>query len=114
MTNHQAELLSSKFLAAFERRSLEARDFNDKLSTASPSTQLRLGWLYLSVVNRTGKQGRVTLEKKWRSGGGRRQASMVWSLNEVMVGFWAGGIYKVSLECTCQLSDIRSLAMLLL
>jgi ATP-binding cassette subfamily C (CFTR/MRP) protein 1 len=90
-----AELLSSNFLAAFERRCLEAEEFNARLPTATPGRRLRLRWLYLSIMHRTGQQGRLTLEKEWRSGGGRRQASMVWSLNEVMAGFWAGGVYKV-------------------
>lgn len=34
-----------------------------------------------------------TLENEWRSRSGRRIASIPWALNDIVSGFWAGGMY---------------------
>jgi hypothetical protein len=35
------------------------------------------------------------MESEWRARSGRRKASVAWTLNEIMEGFWIGGLFKV-------------------
>jgi hypothetical protein len=112
-----AELLSNKFIEAFERRQAQAAEYNacldDPTNPLRPPRRKRLAWKVRSLCSRMppyitdfappGKDGgnltrqqRIqAMEAEWRARSGRKKASVIWALNDVMEGFWAGGLFKV-------------------
>ncbi|WVQ63051.1 uncharacterized protein L199_001202 [Kwoniella botswanensis] len=120
VTDHTALPLSTRFLEALELRQTAAQEWNERLSTIDPSMYLRAIWFLKAVstislpgdlskfgsVN-TFKLRRAAIECEWRCRSGRRHGSVAWALNDVMTGFWIGGIFKVA-------SDVSQLMIPLL
>jgi hypothetical protein len=117
-TLHPAEFLSNKFIEAFERRQRKAAEYNASLDDATnpvrPPRRKRIAWTIRSLrtnslpahvadfvpAENTGstltrKQRVQAMEREWRARSGRRKASVAWTLNEIMEGFWIGGLFKV-------------------
>jgi ATP-binding cassette subfamily C (CFTR/MRP) protein 1 len=115
--SREAGPLGEKFMQAYAKREIVAKEYNAKLADpvqhVRPSRYQRLKW-HAELVRRPRRHGdtalpaskRATshltraerlriLEEEWRQGSGRRQASIVMSLNETLTGFWAGGLFKV-------------------
>ncbi|KAJ9121762.1 hypothetical protein QFC22_002384 [Naganishia vaughanmartiniae] len=117
--SREASLLGNRFAAAYRKREIFAKEYNarliDPMKPLPPSRYRKLKWrLQLAIHPRryrasglpTNKMsaGSVTptrgrnlqaLEEEWRSGSGKRKASITMALNDTMSGFWAGGLYKV-------------------
>ncbi|WVQ94366.1 hypothetical protein IAU59_001445 [Kwoniella sp. CBS 9459] len=104
-----AEHLSERFLESLEARQKAAEEWNRQLPSRSPGAVQRLKWSAKAMTRRKlpgsysayGKDGsyverRKTLEQEWRRRSGRKRGSVAWALNDVMTGFWAGGLYKVA------------------
>ncbi len=111
--SREAEYLSNKFSAAFEKRRLAAAEYNARLDSPTkplqPNRRKRLAWKFRAMrsslpagVSDYAPSGRLTrrqritaMEAEWRAVSGRKKASVIWALNDVMEGFWAGGLFKV-------------------
>ncbi|WWC98841.1 hypothetical protein V866_005734 [Kwoniella sp. B9012] len=120
VTDHTALPLSARFLEALELRQTAAQEWNEQLSTIDPKMYLKAIW-YLKAVStislpndlfkfgsvNTLKLRRAALECEWRCRSGRRHGSVAWALNDVMMGFWIGGVFKVA-------SDVSQLMIPLL
>lgn len=118
--SREADHLSTKFVAAFEKRQLDASEYNSRLDDLQnplrPPRRKRIIWEFRAMrstlpPNATtyAPSGRLTrrqrvkaMEAEWRAVSGRKKASIVWALNDIMEGFWAGGLFKV-LGDTCTL-----------
>nr|XP_018264326.1 uncharacterized protein I303_02491 [Kwoniella dejecticola CBS 10117]OBR86484.1 hypothetical protein I303_02491 [Kwoniella dejecticola CBS 10117] len=107
--SREAAPLSTRFLEALRTRQVEAQKWNDRLDSAVPSARLRARWRVKAMSRRGLPQdlasfGPVdsyehryrTLESEWRQRSGRKRGSVTWALNDVMEGFWAGGLFKVA------------------
>ncbi|KAJ3722534.1 ABC protein [Lentinula raphanica] len=97
-----AARLSEELDKAWARRVEEANDWNTRLELGEidPGFIRRTYWRVKALTTR---KTRDSLEKKWRKVGGRREASLAWSLNEVFGHlFWIGGAFKVFGD-TCQM-----------
>ncbi len=111
-----AEHVSTRFSESFDRRVIEAEEFNRRLddpsAPAQPPRTKRIQWAWQALrplpqdvlafaapgssdQKSSFRQRRKTLEDEWRGRSGRRKASVVWALNDCMEGFWAGGLFKV-------------------
>ncbi|OCF34538.1 hypothetical protein I316_03579 [Kwoniella heveanensis BCC8398] len=106
--SREAEHLSERFLEALAKRQKAAEEWNKQLPSHPPSVIRKLKWSTKAMIKRKlpdnyssyGKDGsyaerRKTLEQEWRRRSGRKRASVAWALNDVMTGFWAGGLFKV-------------------
>lgn len=112
--SREAGPLGEKFMKAYAKREVAAKEYNAKLVDpvvpVPPSRYQRLKWQAelavhsrrhtlltrpLGTAHRTRAQELQALEEDWRQVSGRRQASIVMSLNDTLTGFWAGGIFKV-------------------
>nr|XP_019004389.1 uncharacterized protein I203_02506 [Kwoniella mangroviensis CBS 8507]OCF67850.1 hypothetical protein I203_02506 [Kwoniella mangroviensis CBS 8507] len=100
VTDHTALPLSARFLEALELRQTAAQEWNERLSTMNPSMYLKAIW-FLKALRR------AAIEYEWRCRSGRKHGSVAWALNDVMTGFWIGGIFKVA-------SDVSQLMIPLL
>nr|GAT42790.1 ABC protein [Mycena chlorophos] len=83
--------LTAQLNAAWAHRVDLAADWNRKLDSgeAKPSFWKRVAW---SLPGRDAK----ALEQRWRDKDGRREASLAWSLNDVLgTFFWRAGLFKV-------------------
>ncbi|KAJ7221015.1 ABC protein [Mycena haematopus] len=95
----EAGYLAEKLDAAWARRVNAANEWNAGLDNGriTPPMFLRLIWAVKAL--RSGvyyRNRRATLEKRWREVTGRREASLAWSLNDVLGHlFWIGGASKV-------------------
>jgi ATP-binding cassette subfamily C (CFTR/MRP) protein 1 len=104
--------LSDKFLAVYKARMNEATAYNSRLNdhTITPSAWNRFKWNAYSTCSsalpsdfanfaeggrHTRKQRYMAYENEWRQRSGRKQASIIWALNDVLTGFWGAGIFKV-------------------
>ncbi|KAJ3763217.1 ABC protein [Lentinula raphanica] len=97
-----AARLSEELDKAWAHRVEEANDWNTRLELGEidPGFIRRTYWRVKALTTR---KTRDSLEKKWRKVGGRREASLAWSLNEVFGHlFWIGGAFKVFGD-TCQM-----------
>ncbi|KAI0035574.1 ABC protein [Vararia minispora EC-137] len=104
--SREVETVSAKLEAAWEARVRKADEWNRALASgeARPGLFLQLRW-HVSALKRLGHYREVLCnsEENWRMVGGRKQASLIWALNEVFgFNFWLGGISKV-LSDTMQL-----------
>lgn len=97
--SHEAGFLSAKLDEAWARRVTQANDWNLRLEVGSvnPNIFLRLSWTFRAIAGgRDYRQRFESLEKHWRSIGGRKTPSLAWSLNDVFAKmFWVGGAFKV-------------------
>lgn len=113
----EAGPLADKFMQAYSKREIAAKEYNAKLvdpvEPVQPSRYQRLKWHTELIMHprrhnvsalpaakpgssqSTKAQMLQVLEEDWRQGSGRRKASIVMSLNETLTGFWAGGLFKV-------------------
>ncbi|KAK6906876.1 hypothetical protein I203_100863 [Kwoniella mangroviensis CBS 8507] len=120
VTDHTALPLSARFLEALELRQTAAQEWNERLSTMNPSMYLKAIWFLkaVSTISLPGdlsqfgsvdtfKLRRAAIEYEWRCRSGRKHGSVAWALNDVMTGFWIGGIFKVA-------SDVSQLMIPLL
>lgn len=90
--SREAAYLSKRFNESLERRQKAARAWNENLHKARPGWRKRLLWRIKAMRYGKDHAGRLAaLEAEWRSCSGRRRGSIAWALNDVMVGFWAGG-----------------------
>ncbi|KIK67839.1 hypothetical protein GYMLUDRAFT_216120 [Collybiopsis luxurians FD-317 M1] len=100
-----AARLSEQLDSAWARRVQEANEWNLKLELGeiTPRIPQRIYWSVKALVSGNYKEHRIALEKHWREVGGKREASLAWSLNEVFGHlFWIGGVIKVCGD-TCQM-----------
>jgi ATP-binding cassette subfamily C (CFTR/MRP) protein 1 len=89
--NEEAGFLTDALEAAWARRVAGAADWNARLDRG----EVHAGILRRTVWSLPGRD-RTELERKWREGEGRRQASLAWALNDVLGHmFWRGGMFKV-------------------
>jgi hypothetical protein len=99
--------LSERFLEALERRQKAAEEWNAQLGTAKLPLRKRLAWRARAIrtlperfsaygPTATIADRRSTLEQEWRQNSGKRYGSVTWALNDIMTGFWAGGLFKVA------------------
>ncbi|WWC68921.1 uncharacterized protein I206_102857 [Kwoniella pini CBS 10737] len=92
-----------------EKRQAKAQHWNDQLNTARPRRSLKAKWRIKAMSNRglpedlsnyglldTYLHRYQALELEWRQRTGRKTGSITWALNDVMTGFWAGGLFKVA------------------
>jgi hypothetical protein len=104
--SREADHLSRRFLEALDKRQKVAAEWNAKLDTVSPTLHRRISWRmralrslpdHFDSYGPTGTQAerRATLEAEWRQHSGKKRGSVTWALNDVMTGFWAGGLFKV-------------------
>lgn len=95
----QAGPLGNKLDEAWDRRVKAAAQWNAKLDNREvhPSLYLRSKWNVQALRHpSTYSEHRVALEKRWWDVDGRREASLVWALNDVFgLSFWLGGFFKV-------------------
>lgn len=136
--SREAGHLSAKFIAAYAKREVEAAEHNARLDDPTnplrPSKRLRVMWTAKALIGRSGKtqasngdlssnersQGRsstfgtrrASFENEWRHRSGRKSASIVWSLNDTMTGFWAGGLFKVLGDTATLMSPLLSKALI--
>ncbi|WVQ83494.1 hypothetical protein IAT38_005635 [Cryptococcus sp. DSM 104549] len=116
----EADPLSKRFVERLHARQKLAEEWNAALPTAKPSFRQRAKWNIQAGTKRklsdgferygeegTFKQRRATLEKEWRERSGKKRGSVTWALNDIMTGFWSGGVYKV-------VSDVSQLMLPLL
>lgn len=107
-----ADYLSSTFLDKLAARCAAAAEWNASLPDRVPSWTQRTTWWMRACVNgvtirhqagsgnsNTLSARRDALEREWRVHSGKRKGSIAWALNDVMVGFWAGGARYTSM-CT--------------
>ncbi|KZV74003.1 ABC transporter [Peniophora sp. CONT] len=80
--------IADKINASFDARVLKAEEYNKRLRAGeiNPSLARRLWW---------GASGKMEeKEKMWREKSGRREASLVWAMNDAVRSWvWAAGIY---------------------
>lgn len=75
-----------------------AAEWNAQLAAGEvhPSLWLKIKWFFIALVHLQFAMY-AELERAWRDGGGRREPSIAWALNDVFGWtFWSGGIFKVS------------------
>ncbi|WWC87583.1 uncharacterized protein L201_002473 [Kwoniella dendrophila CBS 6074] len=106
------------------QRPLQATDLwkmdSSREAQAQPYFRLRLSWFlqavsHLSLPRDLATFGKVestklrykALQAEWRQRSGKKRGSVTWALNDVMTGFWIGGIFKVA-------SDVSQLMIPLL
>ncbi|KAG8982778.1 hypothetical protein FRB90_006557, partial [Tulasnella sp. 427] len=100
--SREAGTLSSAFDRSWARRISEAKDWNERLARGEikPPFGKRARWRIKSTF---GKSSYAELEEKWRIEDGKKHASLIWALNDVLgSAFWLGGLYKVFGD-SCQL-----------
>lgn len=115
----KAEHLSNAFLLALGKRRQKAAEWNRTLPSRRPKLWQRLSWTLLALRHTSltkdlrqfgsdqSLQDRVrTFEEEWRQRSGRRHCSIPWSLNDVMSGFWAGGLFKVAGDAAQMMSPL--------
>ncbi|EPS96092.1 hypothetical protein FOMPIDRAFT_101769 [Fomitopsis schrenkii] len=95
--SREAGTLGTRFDAAWAARVQAAADWNARLAGGEvhPSLLLKMSWFFVALVH-----FQVSMyaqrERAWRDGGGRREPSIAWALNDVFGWtFWTGGIFKV-------------------
>ncbi|TCD60600.1 hypothetical protein EIP91_009818 [Steccherinum ochraceum] len=97
--SREAGKLGQKLDEAWARRVKVAEEWNDKLDKGEvyPTLYTRVKWNVQSLRHPgTYAEHRSALEKHWREVDGRREASLVWALNDVFgISFWLGGLFKV-------------------
>ena len=97
-TSRESGTLGPQLDAAWAARVQAAADWNARLAAGEvqPSLWLKIKWFFVALahlqVSKYAELGRA-----WRNGGGRREPSIAWALNDVFGWtFWTGGIFKVS------------------
>ncbi|RDB25853.1 Oligomycin resistance ATP-dependent permease YOR1 [Hypsizygus marmoreus] len=86
-----AAAIANKINASFDRRQLEAEEYNKLLANGEvrPGVWKLVKWTF-------GPGSRKEKETKWRLGGGRKHASLAWAMNDsVKWRFWSAGLLKV-------------------
>ncbi|KAJ3923547.1 ABC protein [Lentinula edodes] len=97
--------LSEQLDNAWTRRVQQASEWNMKLELGkiAPGALRRILWFVKALASSDPRSRRQSLEVHWRKVGGKRNASLAWSLNEVFGHlFWVGGAFKVFGD-TCQM-----------
>jgi hypothetical protein len=102
-----AHHLSTLFVEKLDKRQCDAAEWNASLKSRTPKWSQRVAWdtyafFHRSLpedIDRYGgshsfKERRQTLEEEWRRRSGIKRGSVVWALNDVMTGFWAGGMCR--------------------
>ncbi|KAK7018185.1 ABC protein [Favolaschia claudopus] len=103
----EAGYLTGLLEEAWERRVREAGEWNKRLERGErgtgPGVLRRVGWVVRDGWKGGRRERREERERWWREVGGRREASLAWSLNDVLGRmFWKGGLFKVGQD-TAQL-----------
>ncbi|KAG1737805.1 ABC protein [Suillus lakei] len=103
-TSRESAVLAAKLEAAWQRRVNAAADWNVRLESGElmPSLLKYTGWTLRAISSKGKMQGatwserRVAFYKHWRESEGRKEASLMWALNDVFRSmFWVGGVFKV-------------------
>lgn len=92
--------LSEQLDNAWARRVQQANEWNMKLELGeiAPGALRRILWFVQAFISSDPRSRRQSLEVHWRKVGGKRNASLAWSLNEVFGHlFWVGGAFKVGI-----------------
>ena len=97
--SREAGNLGEQLDAAWERRTEAANNWNERLvaGEVSPGLFRRAKWSIQALRGAgTYRERRAALEREWRDVSGRKEASLVWALNDVFgPHFWSGGAFKV-------------------
>ena len=114
--SREAEPLADAFLATYRKRREQAEEYNLRLvSELSPSMWRRMKWTTQAALSRAvpseseafsaDKQPNLAqndrslryraYESEWRRTSGRKRASIIWALNDVLTGFWTAGLFKI-------------------
>ncbi|KAG0705743.1 ABC protein [Suillus ampliporus] len=91
-TSRESAVLAAKLEAAWQWRVKAAADWNAHLESGElrPSLLKRTGWALRAIPSNGQKQGatwserRKAFQKRWRESEGRKEASLVWALNDVV------------------------------
>lgn len=138
--SREAGHLSAKFIAAYSKREASAAEHNARMDSPTtplqPSRRLRVMWVVKALAGKRAEGAadrdlgskeeaqrsssstsgfsarRATFEHEWRTHSGRKSASIVWSLNDTMTGFWAGGLFKVLGDTATLMSPLLSKALI--
>lgn len=87
--NRGASYIGERISASFEKRTLEAEEYNTRLAKGDISPGWRTLWWAL-------RGNRAEREKQWRHKDGKKYPSLVWAINDsVKWWFWSAGILKV-------------------
>lgn len=113
--SREAETLAVAFLAALDRRQKAAEARAGAIRDSPAPRMKRIVWWTKARLHRklgtpfaefgTGADAasrRKAYEAEWRSRMESQGASLTWALNDVITGFWAGGLFKVTSD-TAQL-----------
>ena len=122
--SREAHYMSTKFLDCLGKRQQKAAEWNSNLRNAEVKWNKRLSWNFRALrslpedFERYGKTDtyshrRQTLEEEWRRRSGRQRGSVTWALNDVMVGFWAGGLFKVAGDTSQMMTPLVTKALIL-
>ncbi|KAL1739021.1 ABC transporter transmembrane region-domain-containing protein, partial [Schizophyllum fasciatum] len=91
--------LSAVFDASWDRRVIEAAEYNERLTRGDirPTLRQRATWNLRALGSPAHyTECRAQLERDWRTTHGRREASLAWALNDALGRqFWLGGLFKV-------------------
>ncbi|KAH9945256.1 P-loop containing nucleoside triphosphate hydrolase protein [Epithele typhae] len=81
--------IAEKIIKSFEAREVAAAEYNKRLDAGEIGPGLKGVWWSIQ-----GK--RAEREKQWRGKDGRKEASLVWALNDsIKWWFWTGGLLKL-------------------
>ena len=91
--------LGAQLDEAWARRVKAANEWNTRLADGEikPSLYNRTKWAVQALRGKGSyRERRAALETHWREVDGRKQASLAWTLNDVLGrDFWFGGLFKV-------------------
>ncbi|KAG6832807.1 hypothetical protein H0H92_009426 [Tricholoma furcatifolium] len=88
--HRSAAYIAEEINASFDRRYKEAQEYNARLENG----EIGPGLWKTAVWTLSGR--REEKEKRWREVDGKKQASLIWAMNDsVKWWFWTGGILKV-------------------
>jgi ATP-binding cassette subfamily C (CFTR/MRP) protein 1 len=97
--SREVETVTTNLEAAWTARVRKADEWTRALEAGDirPSFFRRLLWHLYALMHLTSYASTLqNLEKKWRTAGGRKSASLTWALNDVFgFNFWLGGACKV-------------------
>ncbi|KAF7342738.1 ABC protein [Mycena sanguinolenta] len=105
----EAGYLTDKLEAAWARRIEAAEAHNVRLAKGElkPPLLKRLWWAM------HGREKREEMERWWQEEGGKKEASLAWSLNDVLGHmFWKGGLFKVGQDTSQLMGPILVKALI--
>ncbi|RXW24280.1 hypothetical protein EST38_g1589 [Candolleomyces aberdarensis] len=88
--DRSSAVIAERINASFDRRTVEAAEFNRRLASGEIKPGLRKLWWTLTPGSVEAK------EKKWREVDGKKKASLLWAMNDsVKWWFWTSALLKI-------------------